>query len=743
MTTTAKTSRRALRRPRPSRLDKPWLPAAICAGLAALIWMVFGGSLGFGFLNLDDPDYVTANPRVQAGLSLDNIVWAFTHLEIGLWTPVTTLSHMLDCQLFGLNPAGHHFTNLALHTVTAILLFLVLWRMTGAIWRSAFVAALFAVHPLRVESVAWIAERKDVLDGLFFMLTLAAYVHYARGKASLLRHSLVILALALGLMSKPMLATVPFLLLLLDYWPICRINGPPALRAGGDASPFRQESLPRLILEKVPLMIISALAVAVTVLGSKHATLAAFKTSSLPDRLGFGLAASLTYIRQMFWPDDAAVIHCISAHAPGAISILLYLLALATITAAVLIYSKKMPYLPAGWFWYLGMLVPVSGVVVLGFETQADRYTYLPQIGLYIMLTWLAADLAKPQPVLLGVAATAVILLFSGLSYAVLGSWRDSASLWQYTLDHGSDNVLAQENMGATISGQGRFADAIPYYQAALQLRPDYSTAHYDLGNALKATGRLDDAISEYREALRLKPDFAQAHNNLGNALQAQGNLAGAATELQAGLALVPDDPIASFNLGNVLQMEGQFAPAIARYQDAIRLKPSLAQAQRNMALAMLSSGDTAGATAAFNQYLDLRRQDLSAYMDVAAQLYEHRCYAETGAVYQQAVAIWPHSAPVLNATAWLLATCPDPKVRDGTMAVQLATTVNQMTGGKVPAAMRTLAAAYAEAGRFPDAISTAQAALPLAEAAQDHQLANSLREALPLYQNQQPYRQP
>jgi protein O-mannosyl-transferase len=722
-----------------------WLPPVICAGLAAMVWLVFGSSLGFRFLNLDDPVYVTANPRVQTGLGFENIGWAFTHLDIGLWSPITTLSHMLDCQLFGMNPAGHHFTNVLLHTATTIVLFLALWKMTSLLWRSAFVAALFAIHPLRVESVTWIAERKDMLNGLFFALTLAAYVRYARSKPSLLRYSLVAILFAFGLMAKPMLATMPFLLLLLDYWPLGRIRTPAFLTIS-DAPNFRRESLLRLIVEKLPLLLIAMLSISATVFSGGHAPLPSFSPSPLPDRLGFGVAAALVYIRQMFWPSDAAIIRCVPSHGIGLFPFAFCFLLLILVSIAVFFGGKKLPYLPIGWFWYLGMLVPVSGILVLGLETQADRYTYLPQIGLYIMITWLVADFTRKlrhRTPILATAAASVIVLFSSVSYAMTQHWRDSASLWEYTLAHDSENALAQENMGADLSARGHYSEAIPYYKDALRLKPDYSSAHYDLANALKAGGNLEGAIAEYRKALLIKPDFAMAHNNLGNTLQAQGKLGDAAAELEAGVLLAPGDAITTFNLANVLLMQSKTDAAISRYREAIALNPKLAQAERNLGLALLNTGETNEADTAFHRYLELRSQNPGAYMDVASQLYQHRCYAEAGATYQRAVSLWPRSPQLLNGFAWFLATCPDAKLRNGAAAVELATSVNQSTGGKDSMALSTLAAAYAEAGRFPDAIATAEAALPLAEGARNANVVNSLRTAITLYQKQQPYRQP
>ena len=406
-------------------LNDRWLVPGICIFLAAITFAVFGQTLRHEFVNYDDDVYVYENPEVSRGLTLQGIVWAFTHVHSSNWHPLTWISHMLDCQLYGLSPGGHHLTNILLHTATAILLFLVLRRMSGALWRSTFVAAVFAIHPLRVESVAWVAERKDVLSGVFFMLTIGAYVRYvqkqsrvepsslrfaapeSRGSSAnssspgprlwTLDYCLVLLFFALGLMCKPMLVTLPFVLLLLDYWPLGRVAGGEwrVTRFGAQVPQLHPECLglisQPLLLEKPPLFGLAVASGVVTIFAQTGA-IQSFEHVSLPLRMGNALMSYVDYLGQMFWPAGLAVLYPFTAGGVGVSGVVLSLVLLAGISAGVFVLRRR-PYFLTGWLWYLLMLVPVIGIVQVGAQARADRYTYLPQIGLYVLLTWAAADL--------------------------------------------------------------------------------------------------------------------------------------------------------------------------------------------------------------------------------------------------------------------------------------------------------------------------------------------------------------
>ena len=378
--------------------NRCWLSVSICLSLAVLTWIVFGQTLWHDFINYDDPRYVYENAKITGGLSISGISWAFTHIHSLNWHPLTTISHMLDCQLYGLKAGWHHFTNVLLHTLAAMLLFLTLQRMTGAVWQSAFVAAVFAIHPLRVESVAWVAERKDVLSGVFFMLTLLAYANYVR-VPRVRGYLVVVLLFACGLMSKPMLVTLPFVLLLLDYWPLDRIKG----------------QLWKRVAEKIPLIVLSAVSSVITFLVQKGAV---GQTEELPifERINNAVVSYVLYIWQMLWPVNLAVFYPHPENRLPLWEIVCCLLVLMCITVAAIALRTRRPYLFTGWLWYLGMLVPVIGLVQVGWQGRADRYTYLPQIGLYIAATWAVVDLTVLYRYRRAILSTAAILVIAALS---------------------------------------------------------------------------------------------------------------------------------------------------------------------------------------------------------------------------------------------------------------------------------------------------------------------------------------
>ncbi|HVI77665.1 MAG TPA: tetratricopeptide repeat protein, partial [Candidatus Acidoferrum sp.] len=445
----------------------------------AVTWAVFGQTLAHDFVNFDDHVYVYENPLVVRGISTEGIIGAFAHTHALNWHPLTTLSHMLDCQLYGLNPGGHHLTNVILHTMSVLLLFLVLKQTTNALWQSVFVAVLFAIHPLHVESVAWIAERKDVLSAVFFMVTLAAYARYAR-TPSIGRYLLVALFFACGLMSKPMLVTLPFLLLLLDYWPLRRLES--------QKSPVGSQ-LRRLVTEKVPLFTLSACSCMVTLFTQKAGPNA---IDQLPFlwRLNNAFVSYVTYIWQMLWPVRLAVFY---PHRNDGLSLIAVTLAIAFLLAvSVLVISlrRTKPYLVTGWFWYLGMLVPVIGIVQVGEQAHADRYTYLPQIGLYIMTAWAVGDLlsestSRVRRALVAAAGLITVVTLSVRAFGQTSWWKNSETLWTHTLAVTSDNDVAHNNLGFLLLRRGELDAAISHFEAALDIRSRSTQTHYNLGAAL------------------------------------------------------------------------------------------------------------------------------------------------------------------------------------------------------------------------------------------------------------------
>ena len=636
----------------------------ICGLLAVAVFLVFGQTLRYDFVNYDDGPYVYENTHVVKGLTLKGVAWAFTHVECNFYHPLTMLSLMLDYQLHGLHAGGYHLTNVLIHTASAVLLFLILRRMTGlcsnksigattpqaglrqdkaasspqagALWPSAFVAAVFAIHPLRVESVAWVAERKDVLSGFFFMLTLLMYARYVeeskvRCLKSKVFYGLALLFFALGLMSKPTLVTVPFVLLLLDYWPLGRtrwVN--PVLGENSKKSPGQ------LLKEKLPFFALAVVSCVVTYWAQCGGETVVSLENLPPEmRIANGLLSYVCYIGKAFWPTGLAVFYPLPVRLPVAAAMAAGI-GLLGITAVVIWRARREPWLATGWLWYLGMLVPMIGIIQVGGFAHADRFTYLPMIGLSVALTWAAADLCagwRHRRVVLGGCSTVILVALIFCARTQASYWRNSESLLTHTLACTSDNSIGHYNLGNALFQKGDVDEAITQYQKALQINPDYMEAHYNLGCALIQKGRMDEAIIQYQKALQINPDNAEVH----------------------------------YNLGCALLQKGRMDEAITQYQKVLQIEPDNAEAQ--------------------------------------------------------------------NKLAWVLATCPQASLRNGDKAVALAQRTNQLTGGGNPVALGTLAAAYAEAGRFPEAVETAQRALQLAETQSNTALADAIRSQLKSYQ--------
>lgn len=537
--------------------------------LVAAVLFAYQGSLQNGFVEFDDNEYVTGNAVVRSGIRGEGIWWAFTAFHSANWHPLTWLSHMLDCQVWGLNPAGHHLTSVILHAVNTILLLGLLHRMTGSFWRSWLVAALFALHPLHVESVAWVAERKDVLSGCFWVLTLSAYAAYVRNPTRA-RYWTVPALFALGLMAKPILVTLPFVLLLMDYWPLRRARG-----------------WATLVAEKVPLFVLSAASAVITVLAQQ--TLGAvvpIERASAWARLSNAAAAYLRYLGRAFWPLDLAVYY------------LLRPVPLRLVVASVLLLSavsvwavrerRRRPYLLVGWLWFLGTLVPVIGLVQVGSQAMADRYTYIPLIGLFVMVAWGVPDyLGGRLDRIRHVFVAGLLAALAWLTCVQVGYWRNSVVLFERALSIGGSNSLVHYNLGVALAKEGRNEEAIVHYREALRLWPNYLEARNNLGDALYARGRLAEAEPEYREALRLKPDFAPAHNSLGVVLALQKRADEAIPHLQEAVRLQAGNMEFQYNLSSALAEAGRFGEAAVAARTALSLvdtnrEPELAAGIRN-----------------------------------------------------------------------------------------------------------------------------------------------------------------
>jgi protein O-mannosyl-transferase len=623
-----------------------WWVAAL---LAAITVVAFAGVRDAGFVQLDDPVYVSENPRLGDGLTLDAIAWAFTTFTNANWHPLTWLSHLIDVQLFGLNPGGHHLTNLALHTANGVLLFFVLLALvapdrptTADLARSGFVAALFAVHPLHVESVAWISERKDVLSTLFWILTMWAYVRYVRRPGGA-RYAVVALVFALGLMAKPMLVTLPFVLLLLDIWPLQRLT---TFRGRGPTSLLRR------LFEKAPLIFLSAASSVVTVIAQQQGG-AVMSLEAVPFALRIQNAAVsfVAYLGQALWPANLAAFY--PQRAPSIALVAFSVMALSTITVAVVVaWRRRNPAPAVGWFWYLGTLVPVIGLVQVGRQAMADRYTYVPFIGLFIAMVWAVPRLAVRRPLaraVLAAAATAILVACVVVTRAQVRHWHSNTALWERALDVtlglGRDRARLLV-AGLTLDG-GRVAEPIARFfqpdadrarldaagvllelghrDAALRTlhevigkQPLMAAAHEHLGRALAATGRTDAAVASFLEALRLDPTLQSAHANLGRIHGDAGRFDRAAQHLSQAVTLNPRDARARCDFGLALTHLGQFDEALAQFGEALKLDPTLPELHNNLGLARAGQGHLAESVPYFREAVRLRPSYADALRNLA-----------------------------------------------------------------------------------------------------------------------------
>jgi Flp pilus assembly protein TadD len=574
----------------------------ICCALAAAVLAVYSSSAGNGFINFDDDLYVYENPIVRSGFSLEGLRWAFSSVTLYYWQPLTWISHMLDCQLFGLDPGPPHVVNMLLHAANAILFFLLLCRLARRVWPAAFAAALFALHPLRVESVAWVAERKDVLCALFFLLTLWAYVLYVE-RPSRRRYAGVCVAFLLALMAKPTAVTLPFLLLLLDYWPLGR------LRLG-------RPVLVERIREKLPLLAMSAAISAVTYFGQQE--MHAISQQPLGFRVANALCAYARYLGLTFFPHDLALLYPYPKQINGG-NVLLSFLLLAAISAAVWILAARKPYLPVGWLWFTGALIPNIGLVQAGSQALADRFTYIPSLGLSVLLVWGLWDIAsrwkRQRSVLAGAAAVSLPLL-AWQSAQQVHVWKDGVTAFSRAAALTPEDALIQHDLGYALTLAGQPAAAIPHYREALRLQPNNFRAHYNLGRALAETGADAEAVPHLERALQLHPGpqhTADAENALAIVLARQGRGAEAEPHFREALKLRPNSPELHNNLGSLLARRRLLDAAIAEFTAAVRLNPSYAEAHRNLAYALLEQGKRTEALAEFTRTLELSPGDTQA----------------------------------------------------------------------------------------------------------------------------------
>jgi tetratricopeptide (TPR) repeat protein len=658
----------------------------ICLGLALAILVAYAPVWHAGFITYDDPAYVTANPHVQGGLSWSGLRWALTTGQASNWHPLTWISHMLDFQLYGMNPAGHHLTSVVLHLANSILLFLLLQRMTKATWPSAMVAALFALHPLHVESVAWVSERKDVLSALFWILTIWAYVRWveesgagrAGGKTF---YILSVVLFALGLAAKPMLVTLPFVLLLLDYWPLQR----------------RQAPIAGLVAEKIPFFVLSACSCAVTFFVQ-------FRGGSVMPlaRLPFGMRVSnvpvacARYVAKIFWPAHLAIAYPMLRWPLWAVAGAALLLLL--LSGFALWRVRTQPWLAVGWFWFLGTLVPVIGVVQVGMQSMADRYSYIPGIGLFIAVVWAARGLGGRAPAILGGLAAAICLVLTARQAA---TWKNDRTLFLHAIQNTTGNFIAYAGLGDYEAQHGETNTGISHLETSVRINPNYPNARNNLGRILLMEGRNDDALAQLQKAVALDPGLADARYNLGYALLAGGRVGEALDQFQAQVNLQPDDFKAQNNMGAILLQNGLAGDAIPFLQKAVAIKPAGAGAHYLLGNALFRMGRV----------------------------------AEAISQYEQSIQLDPDHVQARNDLAWILACDPDPAIRNGARAVELALRADQLSGGQNPVVIGTLAAGYAEAGKFPEAIAADKRARQVALAQTNNVLAGLLEKRLRVYE--------
>jgi tetratricopeptide (TPR) repeat protein len=723
----------------------------ICLLLIQVTLALYRPVTNHAFINFDDDQYVTDNFHVKAGLSWPGIVWAFRSDYADNWHPLTWISHMLDCQLYGLNPVGHHFTNVIFHIANTVLLFLFLSWTTGSTWRSGFVAALFAFHPLHVESVAWVAERKDVLTTFFGMLTLLAYAkHVTGGKWQVARatgtlspvtchlspfYFLALFFFACGLMSKPMVVTLPIVLLLLDFWPFRRL---PNIK-------FQISDL-RLLAEKIPFFALSLASGVITFLVQRAGgAVSSLDTVPLSFRIANAGVSYLRYLSKTFWPVDLAVFYPPPTHWPPGLVVASMLFILVCSVLFVWL-ARRHPYLFVGWFWFLGTLIPVIGLVQVGLQAMADRYMYIPSIGLFIAVVWgfnallnkwLQKNWCAPA------VGAAVLAGCMADAWTQLKYWQNSMTLFSHARAVTTENYVADSHLGEAFDEMGQFDKAVAFLKESARINPHFARGESELGVALANQGKLAEAIECFRKAVQLRPKDARLQYNLGMALLNRSQPDEAASQFLKALQLSPDFARAHCELAVALLEQGKTAEAVEHLSNAIRLDPDSADAHFDYGLALLDNNQSAEAAVEFSQELALAPNQAKGHYRLAEALFRQRQSKEAIAEFWKTLRLAPNFPNALNELAWILATDPDPKLHSGTVAVHLAERACDLTHSQSAALLTTLGAAYAEAGRFPEAIAAAQKARDLASAAGEKELADKNDEFLKFYQSHRPYRQP
>jgi len=660
----------------------------IALGLSVLVLLIYAQTCWFDFVNYDDSECVYGNPHILTGLTSANLVWALTSSHNANWHPLTSYSYMLDIEMFGLKPGMHHLVNVFLHMAAVVVLFLALLRLTRELGPSAFVAALFAVHPLRVESVAWISERKDVLSGLFFALTLLAYAGYAR-RPSLGRYALVVVAFVLGLLAKPMLVTLPFVLLLLDVWPLRRFVPDGAGRRNATA----------ILLEKLPLLALAAASSAATI-WAQTAAFASLDMISPGQRAANAVVSYAAYIRQMFWPFNLAAPYPHPRDQLPVAELIASGILLVVVTAIAIAWRRKRPYVLVGWLWYLGMLVPVIGLVQVGDQARADRYTYLPQIGLYLSLTWLTVETTRSWPqcrLVLGWLAAGLLLVLTCLSWRQARHWRDTTALFQHALDCTSNNLVAHLNLGSDLVQKGRYAEAAGHYERALAISPRSLGGLSGYGGTLIQLGRYDEATAYLLRALEVAPPQTPVLIQLGIAYGHLRRFDEAQTFMRQALEREPGSAATNNALGVLYVQQKKPSQGVEWFEHAVKLEPANNAYRTNLTFA----------------------------------LYQSNRLGEALDVLRETIHMRPNDVGVLRFAARIAATSDDITVRSPPEAIAWAERANKLTHGQVPLILDELAICYAAAGRFDDAVRVESRAIESALASESPEVISNLRSHL------------
>jgi tetratricopeptide (TPR) repeat protein len=656
------------------------------------------------FINYDDTLYITKNPNVNEGITRESVIWAFTKQYAANWHPLTWLSHTLDCQIFGLSPFWHHLVSLIFHTTNALLLFWILTNITGTTWASAFVAAVFALHPIQVESVAWAAERKTVLGGLFWLLTILAYIWYTK-RPSTGRYIVVFLVYGLCIMTKPVVVTLPLALLLLDYWPLERLNW--VSRPAGKTVPAG-----RLLIEKVPLLVLSAVLVVATLIAQRsEGVVVLLENFPLDYRISNMFISYINYIGKMIWPSRLAVLypflHANIIKSTAVVCTLLFVL----ISVLSIYIGRRRKYAAFGWLWYVGTLVPMAGLVQVGSQAMADRYMYISMLGLLIIAAWAVKELVGNRPRWRIVAAVSAGVVLSSaiiITRMQVKHWQNSITLFEHTLKITENNPIAENNYGCALFDEGRVTEAIQHLSNAVRISPTCFDARKNLGKVLLRQGKLNEAIACFNELVKRRKESAEVY----------------------------------YNLAVASGMQGKYDDAIKYYAKTLDMDPKYPDAHGRMGTALLAAGRTKEAIAQLNEAVRINPDQVEAYINLG------KAYSQLGK-YEPAIQNWlravqldANNVNTLNNLAWLLATADNISVQAANKAIEFAQRACELKGYNEPELLDTLGAAYAAGGRFNDAVTTARQAVDVAKARGREDLAGEIENRIKLYQSGQRYRQ-